>query len=262
MFVAFEIQIGLTSEIDKNKKEHVAYEESRILKSQTLLNSYIKASKDNKLVPSNAVGANKADIDTDKDYKIISAVLEGNFTQHNLKAWEDIELRGEGKTLRAPDRLCLNHKRLNTLANEGKAFILDEVSLKVSKSLQYCVKSMLLEMQQPIHGVYFGIFAHIGPDTYMVDVSSRYIDDTQWDEKKFQKDCGHYIIEPKVNLETLERISPLPSECDKVVLIAWGDPRSRHAFFDGSKELKWEEVRDEYYKGMKLGLVAIMKDLM
>lgn len=43
IFVAFELQIGLASEIEEPGKNYVAYEGSRILESQILLNSYIKA---------------------------------------------------------------------------------------------------------------------------------------------------------------------------------------------------------------------------
>jgi hypothetical protein len=153
------------------------------------------------------------------------------------------------------------------LARQGKAFILGEVSLTKDPTLQYCVKSMLLEMNERIQGVYFGIFAHIGP--YIVDVSSRYIDDYFWDPNKFEKEGGHYIIKPQVNFETLERISPLPSGCDTVVLIAWGDPRFRpdtipreltdlklliDTFNAKGVPKTWEEVSDHYYKGMTLVL--------
>eukprot|EP00957_Ditylum_brightwellii_P122134 9314259-Ditylum_brightwellii.AAC.1 len=43
MFVAFELQIGLESEIKGLREDHVSYEEGRILNAQPLLKAYKEA---------------------------------------------------------------------------------------------------------------------------------------------------------------------------------------------------------------------------
>eukprot|EP00957_Ditylum_brightwellii_P020433 1540527-Ditylum_brightwellii.AAC.1 len=90
MFVAFELQIGLKKEIEGLRKTHDAYEEGRILNAQPLLKMY-------------------------------KEVQEGNFADCKYQELGKKEIVGKGTDPMAPEKLCLNNKRLNIWANQGKA---------------------------------------------------------------------------------------------------------------------------------------------
>eukprot|EP00957_Ditylum_brightwellii_P064554 4898625-Ditylum_brightwellii.AAC.1 len=47
MFVAFELQIGLETEVNGLRKDHLVYEEGRILKAQPLLKAFKEQTQEN-----------------------------------------------------------------------------------------------------------------------------------------------------------------------------------------------------------------------
>jgi len=172
------------------------------------------------------------------DFELISSVLEGNFTNCKYRALGQKEIDGEGMAPIAPERLCLNNKRLNIWANQNKAVILDG-SFELDPSRRYSVDLMSLKMAERIFEISVGLFAYFGP--YVVQISALFLGDGHAEEVS--------LIKPGVNFLTMESISMLPPQCDGVVLVAWGEP------YD---EVKWErttwaEVK-EYYHGMKLVL--------
>eukprot|EP00957_Ditylum_brightwellii_P029808 2254799-Ditylum_brightwellii.AAC.1 len=57
--------------------------------------------------------------------KLIVAVLGGNLSNCKYQALDQKYIAGEGTATIAPERSCLNNKRLNILANQSKAVILD-----------------------------------------------------------------------------------------------------------------------------------------
>eukprot|EP00957_Ditylum_brightwellii_P119402 9108991-Ditylum_brightwellii.AAC.1 len=83
MFVAFELQIGFEAEVSGLREDHVSYEEGRILKHQPLLKGY-KESKEkiNKVDTSTASAPYSLNGKSEDhvDFKLIAAVLEGNFS--------------------------------------------------------------------------------------------------------------------------------------------------------------------------------------
>eukprot|EP00957_Ditylum_brightwellii_P189199 14401619-Ditylum_brightwellii.AAC.1 len=62
---------------------------------------------------------------SEDDYRLISSVLEGNLSNCKYQALGKTEIAGEGTATNAPDRLCLNNKRLNIWAEQDKAVVLD-----------------------------------------------------------------------------------------------------------------------------------------
>jgi len=234
MFVAFELQIGLEAEINGLREDHLAYEERRILEAQPLLKRY-KESKEkiNKVnasttpVPSNMI--EKAE--DYNDFRLITAVLGGNFSNCKYRELDQKEIRGEGTAPMPPERLCLNNKRLNIWANQNKAVILDG-PFELDPSRRYSVDLMSCKLVNRIGSISIGLFAFFGP--YMVQISALLL------AIRHAKEV--FLIKPGVNFLTMERISMLPPKSDGIVLVAWGG--------DGNNQT-WKHLK-ESYRGMKL----------
>jgi len=235
MFVAFELQIGFEAEVSGLREDHVSYEEGRILKHQPLLKGY-KESKEkiNKVDTSTASAPYSLNGKSEDhvDFKLIAAVLEGNFSNCKYRALDQKEIDGKGTTPTAPERLCLNNKRLNIWANENKAVILDG-PFELDPSRRYSVDSTGLKIATRIKGISVGLFAYFGP--YVVQISALFLGYHHAEEIS--------LIKPGVNFLTMESISMLPPQCDGVLLAAWGEP----------DDDDWKTVK-EYYHGMKLVL--------
>jgi len=247
MFVAFELQIGLEAEVSGLRQDHVSYEEGRILKAQPLLKAFKEQAQDNL----NKVGANTTPApsslieksEVQDGFKLITAVLEGNFANCKYRALDQKTIDGEGTAPVAPKRLCLNNKRLNIWANQDKAIVLDG-PFKLDPSRRYSVDSMSLKMATRITSISVGLFAYFGP--YMVQISALFLGMYHTEEVS--------LIKPGVNFLTMESISMLPPQCDGVVLVAWGET----PYYD-EKESKWKmhtltELKESDYHGMKLVL--------
>ena len=132
----------------------------------------------------------------------------------------------------APERLCLNNKRLNIWANQSKAVILDG-PFELDPSWRYSVDLMSFKMAWYIERISVGLFAYFGP--YVAQISALFLGYYHAEEVS--------LIKPEVNFLTMESISMLPPQCDGVVLVAWGEP-----YFSA-----WDDVKKSYH-GMKLVL--------
>eukprot|EP00957_Ditylum_brightwellii_P061543 4670291-Ditylum_brightwellii.AAC.1 len=172
------------------------------------------------------------------DFKLISSVLEGNFSNCKYRALGKQEINGEVTAPFPPERMCINNKRLNIWANQGKALVLDG-SFKLDSSQRYLVDSMSFKMGRHICGISVGLFAYFGP--YMVQISALFLGMHHAEEIS--------PIKPGVNFLTMERISMLPPHCDGVVLVAWGEPYCENK----NEDVTWLEVK-EFYHGMRLVL--------
>jgi len=215
MFVAFELQIGLESEIKGLREDHVSYEEGRILNAQPLLKAYKEAQVTSNEVNSSTTSAPSSLIEMSEnqdDFKLITAVLEGNFSNCRYRALDQREIDGEGRDLIAPTRLCLNNKRLNIWAHQDKAVILDG-PFELDPSLRYSVDLMSFRVDL-IEEISVGLFAYFGP--YVVQISALFLGYHHAEEIS--------LIKPGVNFLTMESISMLPPQCDGVVIVAWGHP--------------------------------------
>mmetsp|Transcript_12673 Transcript_12673/g.18731 ORF Transcript_12673/g.18731 Transcript_12673/m.18731 type:complete len:243 (+) Transcript_12673:2-730(+) len=236
MFVAFELQIGLEAEVNGLRKDHLAYEEGRILKAQPLLKAYKESKGESNKLYTNKTSAPSSMAEKAEgcnDFKLITAVLEGIFSNCKYQAVGKKAIDGEGTVVIAPERLCLNNKRLNIWAHQDKAVVLDG-PFKLDPSQRYSVDSMGLKMATRIYGISVGLFAYFGP--YVVQISALFL--------------GYHseevsLIRPGVNFLTMESISMLPPKCNGVVLVAWGDPHYK---------VTWADFKECYYQGMKLVL--------
>jgi len=244
MFVAFELQIGLEAEVNGLRVDHLAYEEGRILNAQPLLKAYKEAQ-----VTSNEVDASTTPVQSSliekaeahDDFKLITAVLEGNFSNCKYQALGQKKIDGEGIAPIAPERLCLNNKRLNIWADQNKAVILDG-PFELDPSLRYSVDLMSFMMTERITSISVGLFAYFGP--YMVQISALFLGYGHAEEVS--------LIKPGVNFLTMESISMLPPQCDGVVLVAWGEPEY---YKNGQyNNVAWTELQESDYHGIKLVL--------
>mmetsp|Transcript_26414 Transcript_26414/g.38632 ORF Transcript_26414/g.38632 Transcript_26414/m.38632 type:complete len:115 (+) Transcript_26414:150-494(+) len=106
---------------------------------------------------------------------------------------------------------------------------------------------MSFKMNTRIFRISVGLFAYFGP--YMVQISALFLEgvfllDGQAEEVS--------LIKPGVNFLTMESISMLPSHCDGVLIVAWGEP----GYFDNRvkwNKITWTDVK-ESYRAMKLVL--------
>eukprot|EP00957_Ditylum_brightwellii_P055320 4193013-Ditylum_brightwellii.AAC.1 len=85
-----------------------------------------------------------------------------------------------------------------------------------------------------------GLFAYFG--LYVVQISALFLGGSHAEEVS--------LIKPGVNFLTMESISMLPTQCDGVVLVDWGDP----FHWGNGQEIKvtWTELKETDYHGMKL----------
>eukprot|EP00957_Ditylum_brightwellii_P093525 7121725-Ditylum_brightwellii.AAC.1 len=216
MFVAFELQIGLEVEVSGLRQVHASHEEGRILNAQPLLKAYKEAHENANEVDASttSVPSSMSEmLEIGDDLKLITSVLEGNFANCKYRALGKEEIYGEGTAPIAPKRLCLNNKRLNIWADLNKAVVLDG-PFELDPSLRYSVDSTSLRMDESIFGISVGLFAYFGP--YMVQISALFLGD---EHAKYVS-----LIKPGVNFLTMESISMLPSHCDGVLIVAWGEP--------------------------------------
>eukprot|EP00957_Ditylum_brightwellii_P188445 14345698-Ditylum_brightwellii.AAC.1 len=214
MFVAFELQIGLKAEVNGLRVDHLAYEERQILKSQPLLKAFKEQTRDN--------------LNDVKKNHIIAISLDG-----------EKEIDGEGTTPIALERLCLNNKRLNIWADQGKAVILDG-PFELDPSWRYLVDSMTLTVDEHIFGISVGLFVYFGP--HMAQISALFLG--------YGHAEGISLIKLRVNFLTMESIPILSPMCDGVVLIAWGEPCYLKKYT--VKDVTWAELKESDYHGMKL----------
>mmetsp|Transcript_7216 Transcript_7216/g.9586 ORF Transcript_7216/g.9586 Transcript_7216/m.9586 type:complete len:443 (+) Transcript_7216:1-1329(+) len=244
MFVAFELQIGYEAEVNGLRVDHLAYEEGRILKAQPLLKAYKEAHEKSSEshVSTTAVPSSLTEkSESQDDMKLIAAVLEGNFFNCKYRALDQREIDGKGTAPISPERLCLNNKRLNIWADQRKAMILDG-PFELERSRRYTVDLMSLKIDEDINSISVGLFAYFGP--YVVQISALFLGDDH--EKEVS------LIKLGVNFLTMESISMLPSHCDGVLIVAWGEP----GYFDNRvkwNKITWTDVK-ESYRAMKLVL--------
>jgi hypothetical protein len=238
--VAFELQIGLEAEVSSLCQDHLAYEEGQILKAQPLLRKYKESQEKNNGVNTNTTFVSSSLMNKSEDhddFKLISSVIESNFDNYRYQALGKEKIDGKGMTPIVPDRLCLNNKRLNIWANQGKAVILDG-PFKLNPSQRYLVDSMSLKMDEHIWGISVGLFTYFGP--YMLQILALFL--SEYHKKEI------FLIKPGINFLTMESIPLLPPRCNGIILVAWGYITSTEGC-----GWKWAELKD-YYHGMKLVL--------
>uniref|UniRef100_A0A7S4UUQ7 Uncharacterized protein n=1 Tax=Ditylum brightwellii TaxID=49249 RepID=A0A7S4UUQ7_9STRA len=237
VFVAFELQIGLKDEVIGLREDHKAYEEGCILESLPSLKAYKEANKGSGNITTNMTSVSSPSTEMseiDDDFKLITAVLEGNFSNCKHRALGEKKINGRGTTPMSPDRFCLNNKRLNIWAKQGKAVILDGPFV-LDPSKRYSVDSTSFKMEGNTGYISVGLFANFGP--YIVQISALFVGDHPATEIS--------LIKPGVNFLSMESISMLPPKCNGVVLVAWGDPHYK---------VTWADFKECYYQGMKLVL--------
>jgi len=243
MFVAFELQIGLEAEVNGLRKNHLSYEEGRILTAQPLLKTYKESQEKSNEVDASTASAPSFLTEDHDDFKLISSVLEGNFANWKHRELGKKVIAGDGTASIAPEKLCLNNKRLNIWANQDKAVVLDG-PFKLDPSKMYSVDSVSLKIAMRISGISVGLFAFFGP--YMVQISALLLGNRRKEE-------GISLVKQGVNFLTMEGISMLPSHCDRVILVAWGEP-----FYwnnrNGRNKITLTELKESDYHGMKLVL--------
>mmetsp|Transcript_26415 Transcript_26415/g.38633 ORF Transcript_26415/g.38633 Transcript_26415/m.38633 type:complete len:110 (+) Transcript_26415:150-479(+) len=101
---------------------------------------------------------------------------------------------------------------------------------------------MSFKMNTRIFRISVGLFAYFGP--YVVQISALFLGYDHEEEVS--------LIKPGVNFLTMESISMLPSHCDGVLIVAWGEP----GYFDNRvkwNKITWTDVK-ESYRAMKLVL--------
>jgi len=248
MFVANELQIGLESVIDELRTDHVSYERRRILEAQPLLHNYMKALEEKKK-STLAATTLSATMRSDTDVNLLSAVLEGNFSSRSLQELDETFFSTINNTpndqVQPLDRLCLNNKMLNLWSKEGKAIVLDG-PFELNPYRIYSVDSLYAKMTDHANNISVGICAYFGP--YLFQVSARFVG--YYDSETID------VITPGINYLTMESISTLPLGCDKVVLVAWGEPKDvdeSNNYFH-TEALEWKDFLKNNYQGMELKL--------
>lgn len=220
MFVACELQIGLTEEVNSHRKTHVAYEKDRILLSQPLLKNY------NSCMDEIASSSNCSE----DDAKLIKNVLFGRIGTETLvpnRNNNETSLSFEGgpfslsweekkdNSFARPEVLCINNRSLNwhnsdyAVNNRLGYAIIIAGPYKLNGTKRYFVETFELDGIFDLMGT-VGLYARVGP--YLIQIACG--------GNVQRKECK--VVESGQNLIFLEQICPVPVGTSTLEVIVYG----------------------------------------
>ena len=252
LFVAYELQIGLTSEINSHRENHDSYERDRILPSQPLLKNYDERTVERGMVNTTTSSSSSVSVSScsGEDNKLIENILLGRIgsevlvpspctgndddDDNNTVLFEsgplslsDVQRNDDSHTLSSPTRLCINNRNLNWCASNDETKILKKTALIVAgpydlkETKRYFVESFIFSDVIGT-GIKIGLYAHVGPYCSQITCSAVNKRRGGGNGNDDNDDDDLILVESGHNYVSLERACPIPIGTTGIEVIAYG----------------------------------------